>query len=131
MMRDEFCGRVVPGGERDLLMTLAVLALVAATGCGGGADSSGPRAGAAPPRRFATVGDGVALDSRTGLEWTSRDHLESLAWNDADRYCRQLAQGERVAWRLPDLGELRGLYDKHVDGQCGKRRCHPHPRGRL
>jgi hypothetical protein len=126
---------------------LAVLALVAATAWGGGTDSSGaPTVAASPkrfaavggavvpdsrtglePKRFATVWDGVVLDSRTGLEWTSRDHLQSLAWDDADRYCRELAWGGRAGWRLPEIGELRILYDKRADQGCGDRRCRLDP----
>jgi hypothetical protein len=126
---------------------LAVLALVAATACGGGTDASGaPTAAASPkhlatvgdalvpesrtglePKRFATVSDGVVLDSRTDLEWTSRDYLQSLAWDDADRYCRELALGGRAGWRLPELCELRILYDKRADQGCGDRRCRLDP----
>ena len=124
---------------------LAVLALLAATACDRVAHSSGapPLAAGTNPtladgivldsgtglesERFATVGDGVVLDSRTGLEWTSRDHFQSLAWYDADRYCRELTQGERSGWRLPEIDELRALYDKHADQGCGDRRCRLDP----
>ena len=123
---------------------LAVLALIAVTACDRGADASTLAAGTngfatigdgfvldsrtgLEPERFATVGDGVVLDSRTGLEWTSRDHLRSLAWDDADRYCRELSQGERTGWRLPEIGELRILYDKHAEQACGDRRCRLDP----
>ena len=122
---------------------LIVLALAAATACDRSADASGVPTlaaetnrfatlgdGSTPdsrtglePRRFATVGDGIVLDSRTGLEWTSRDYLASLAWDDADRYCRELSWGERGGWRLPEIGELRMLYDKQADQGCGDRRC--------
>ena len=111
---------------------LIVLALAMATACDRGADASGvpnapdSRTGL-EPRRFATVGDGVVLDSRTGLEWTSRDYLASLAWDDADRYCRELSRGERGGWRLPEIGELRILYDKQADQGCGDRRCRLDP----
>jgi len=126
---------------------LAVLALVAATACDRGADSSGAQPleaetkrfvtvgdGVAPdsrtglePARFATVADGVVLDSRTGLEWTSRDQFQSLDWDDAVRSCRELSRGERADWRLPEIGELQILYDKHADEGCGDRRCRLDP----
>jgi hypothetical protein len=126
---------------------LVILALVAATAYDCGADSPGaPTLTAATrrfatfgegvdtdartglePDRFATVGDGVVLDSETGLEWTSRDHLRSLTWHDADRYCRELLQGQRAGWRLPEIGELQLLYDKRADQGCGYRRCRLDP----
>lgn len=124
-------------------MRLAVLALAAATACDRGNDSFSvppltggtkrfaiPTDGNVPDsgtalewERFAIVGHGVVLDSRTGLEWTSRDHFQSLVWDDADRYCRELRQGERAGWRLPELGELQTLYDKHANQPCGHRWC--------
>ncbi len=67
---------------------------------------------------------GVVLDRRTGLEWTGRDHEDALPWDAADRHCRELAVGERRAWRLPEVGELEALYDPQVDEPCGERRCH-------
>jgi Protein of unknown function (DUF1566) len=106
---------------------LAVSLLFAATACGPGTDSPGTPTPAAPGQRFVTTGGGVVRDSRTGLEWTNRDHDRSLAWEDADRHCRELKQGGRPGWRLPEIGELQALYDEHADQPCGHWRCHLDP----
>ena len=105
--------------------------LVVATACGRDADSPGAPTRVAPPTRFVTAGDGIVLDSRTHLEWTSRDHERSLAWNDADRHCRESKQGDRTGWRLPEIEELKALYDKHADQPCGHWRCGLDPAIRL
>ena len=106
---------------------MAVSLLVAVTACGQGSDTSGDPASTAPRERFATSGDGVVLDSRTSLEWTARDHDESLVWEDADRHCRELRQGGRAGWRLPEIGELQALYDEHAGQRCGDQRCRLDP----
>ena len=82
-------------------------------------------------RRIVDVGAGVALDRRTGLEWTSRDLEQSLSWEEADRQCRGRATEDGREWRLPELGELEALYDPLVDAPCGERRCHLDPAIRL
>jgi hypothetical protein len=110
---------------RSTVVWMAALLLVAVTACRGGSD--------APTHedRFLAVSDGVVLDKRTGFEWTSRDHDQSLAWEEADRHCRGLVLGARADWRLPEIGELQGLYDKRFDEPCGDRRCHLDPALRL
>jgi hypothetical protein len=103
---------------------MVVSLLVAAVACGQGADTSGAPA---PRARFAKADDGVVRDSRTGLLWTTRDHDESLAWEDAERHCRELRQGKREGWRLPEIGELQALYDEHAGQPCGDRQCRLDP----
>jgi hypothetical protein len=83
------------------------------------------------PPGLVAAADGVVLDQRTGLEWTARDHAEALAWDDADRHCRELAVGERRGWRLPELAELEAIYDARIDTPCGDRNCHLDPAIRL
>ena len=82
--------------------------------------------------RFTSGGDGVTRDRKTGLEWTSRDHERALAWDDADRHCRELVRGDaHGTWRLPELAEVEQVYDPLVDEPCGERRCHLTPTIRL
>jgi hypothetical protein len=81
--------------------------------------------------RFVAVSADVVRDSRTNLEWTARDHEQSLPWDEADSYCRELALGDRSGWRLPELAELEALYDAKLDGPCGDRTCHLDPAIRL
>jgi hypothetical protein len=84
-----------------------------------------------PSHRFVPVADGVALDARAHLEWTSRDHVQPLPWGEADRFCRESSRGGRTGWRLPEIGELQALYDKRFNEPCGDRRCHLDPAIRL
>jgi hypothetical protein len=82
--------------------------------------------------RFAAVADGVVRDRRTGLEWTTSDHPQSLAWDAAERHCGGLPKGASAfEWRIPELAELETLYDPHVDEPCGERRCHLDPAIRV
>jgi hypothetical protein len=76
-----------------------------------------------PTERFRASSDGVVSDAALGVEWTSRDHDEALPWDAADRWCRDLALAGRDDWRLPEVGELRTLYDPERDEPCGTRRC--------
>jgi len=92
------------GGVRTVLLTLGVVAA-----CGG---------------RWTSVADGVVRDRQTGLEWTSPDLDPSLTWEDADRACHELRLGGRDGWRLPEIGELKALYEKRLDTPCGDAVCH-------
>lgn len=102
---------------------IAASILMTATACGH-SNSSGDPAVTRSRHRLEVVGDGVVLDPRTHLEWTSRDQDESLTWDDADRRCRELVRGGRADWRLPELGELQALYERHRHQPCGNMKCH-------
>jgi hypothetical protein len=73
----------------------------------------------------------MVRDAHTGLEWTSRDGARDVTWPQADRYCRELSLGGRTDWRLPEIGELEGLYDERLEQPCGTRTCHLDPAVRL
>lgn len=110
-------------------MLASLLAVAAA--CSRSPDSAGSAPAAASPARLVTIRDGVVLDPRTRLEWTSRDHDHALAWEPADRHCRELGLGERRGWRLPEIGELQALYDPRFSEPCGEKVCHVDPAIRL
>lgn len=112
-------------------MRVALTCLVVASACGGGGDSTGMATTGAPTAPLAAVADGIVLDRRTGLEWTSRDDERALAWDEADRHCRALERGERTGWRLPEIEELRALYDVAAEQPCGTMRCRLDPAIRL
>ena len=103
-------------------LRIVLLSCLAIAACAG-------RGASSPP--LVEVGNGVVLQPRAGLEWTSHDHAQALQWSDADRLCRQLSVGERTGWRLPEIGELQALYDERFDQPCGERRCHLDPAVRL
>jgi Protein of unknown function (DUF1566) len=120
------------GTSTPMRPTIAWMAalLVAVAACHSGDDRSGaPAAGAGD--RFVMVGDGVVFDPRTGLQWTSRDHDRALPWDEADRHCRELAMGSRTDWRLPQIEELRALFDTRFTEPCGDRSCHLDPAIRM
>jgi hypothetical protein len=103
--------------------TAALLGLLwwaSAGGCGGGTDTEAPAPAAG---RFVAVGSGVSRDTRTGLEWTRRDHDRALAWQAASRYCETLVLEGRTDWRLPEIAELQALYDDRIERPCGDRTC--------
>ena len=73
--------------------------------CVRGADPS------APEGRFIDLGDDVALDRLTGLEWETEYH-EGQPWDDALATCINKGGG----WRLPNVKELASLLD--YSAQC-------------
>jgi hypothetical protein len=117
------------------LRTVLLLALVGSSACAGPDDD---RDSAEPPHtspvaaRFVATGDGVVRDTRTNLEWTSRDTERDLPWHEADRYCVALAVAGRTDWRLPHLTELKGIYDESAAQPCAEgRTCRLDPAIRL
>ena len=103
-------------GTRRLVIVAIVLAVTAS---------------ACRSARFVASNADVVGDATTGLEWTSRDHDEALPWDAADRWCRDLELAGRDDWRLPEVGELRALYDPERDEPCGNRRCRLDPAIRI
>ena len=111
--------------RRATIAGTLLAALIATTATPtGSADAPGATTAVPAHRRRLAVHGHVSLDRRTGFEWTRRDHQRALDWPDADLYCRGLRLGSRRDWRLPEIGELQGLYDPRVDEPCGNRRCH-------
>jgi hypothetical protein len=96
--------------------------------CGGGDRSSGAPTQALPAERFVAVEGDVVSDSATGLEWTGRDEDQALPWDRAERHCRELVLEGRNDWRLPEITELQGIYDKRLAEPCGDRTCRLDPR---
>jgi hypothetical protein len=50
-------------------------------------------------------------DPQTGLTWTRQDNGSKVTWNEATAYCRNLHLAGRSDWRLPEVEELRTLFD--------------------
>ncbi|MBK9376146.1 MAG: DUF1566 domain-containing protein [Holophagales bacterium] len=51
------------------------------------------------------------VDPSTGLMWAMKDNGRNVDWNAAFRYCDAFRAGEYSDWRLPNVEELKGLYD--------------------
>lgn len=54
---------------------------------------------------------GVWLDPSTQLMWTAKDSEHVVNFQAAEAYCQALQLGGMKSWRLPTIGELRGLWD--------------------
>ena len=126
-------GATAAAGGRTLRKhwTAVLLGLLCFVSCTTGIndlDTEEPMPGqSAAVHRFVDLNDGTVRDKRTGLQWTSHDNGRDFNWHQADRYCRRLTLGGRTDWRLPEIDELKGLYDEGRDQPCGKRKCYLDP----
>jgi tRNA A-37 threonylcarbamoyl transferase component Bud32 len=68
-------------------------------------NSSGAAQGAAG------VPGGTWADPTTGLTWPLHDNGSDVTWSNAVNYCRNLRLDVHSDWRLPELAELKGIYD--------------------
>jgi hypothetical protein len=51
-------------------------------------------------------------DQSTGLMWAHNDHGDgALEWQQARSYCQSLTLGGYSGWRLPEIDELKQIYD--------------------
>jgi serine/threonine protein kinase len=61
---------------------------------------------------YASTARGVWTDpSVKTLMWMSKDNGRPIRWMDAESYCRASRLSGYSDWRLPTVGELKGLYD--------------------
>jgi hypothetical protein len=63
--------------------------------------------------RFKDNGDGTVIDIVTNLMWLRRPKQIALKWEAANAYCRNLDYNGLSGWRLPTIGELKGITDKN------------------
>jgi tetratricopeptide (TPR) repeat protein len=96
-----------------------------------------------PVSLFAQAGEydtrvrGYWVDPSTGLLWAGRDNFgRDLNWRDATEYCRDLQLAGYADWRLPEIHELEGIYDRAADalglaGTRNERRQTFHVKGDL
>ena len=54
-------------------------------------------------------------DPATGLQWTRADNNSNISWNEAVDYCKNLNLGGKSGWRLPEIEELKGIYDRSAN----------------
>ncbi len=53
---------------------------------------------------------GIWLDTKTNLMWITQDS-DPVDWQQASAYCKAFRGGSFPDWRLPSIGQLRGIYD--------------------
>ncbi|HUN85124.1 MAG TPA: DUF1566 domain-containing protein [Terracidiphilus sp.] len=65
---------------------------------------------------------GFWTDPSTGLMWAGKDNGRDVSWKGAVKYCRDLRSGGYSDWRLANMAELQGIYDKtaNAPGLAGK-----------
>ena len=65
-------------------------------------------------RKLALVTQAVGYwnDPSTGLMWAAKDSGKDLSWKDAAKYCRNLRTAGYSDWRLANMAELQGIYDR-------------------
>ena len=91
------------------ILVLQVIFLLASSGLVLSAES----------QRFTDNGDGTVTDQRSGLMWAANDNGKDIDFEDAAIYCKSFAAGGFSDWRLPDIEELKALFDvknKNPDG---------------
>ena len=59
--------------------------------------------------RWKVVKPRIVEDTFTEVQWTQRDNLGDINFNDAKAYCAGLSL-EGAGWRLPTMNELSQLY---------------------
>ena len=60
---------------------------------------------------FTDNGNGTATDNQTGLMWTTNANHGDNSWQGAIDYCNNYSFAGYDDWRLPNLNELRSLFD--------------------
>ena len=58
---------------------------------------------------------GIWVDPSTGLMWTGKDNGKDVSWRTAMKYCHGLRLNSYSDWRLANMAELQGIYDKTVE----------------
>ena len=63
----------------------------------------------------AAQAQGYWADPSTGLMWAAKDNGKDVGWRGAMKYCRGLRLAGHSDWRLANMAELQGVYDKTVE----------------
>jgi len=69
-----------------------------------------------------TQARGFWTDPSTGLMWAAKDNGRDVSWKGAVKYCRNLRLAGYSDWRLANMAELQGIYEKtaNAPGLAGK-----------
>jgi hypothetical protein len=60
---------------------------------------------------------GVWVDPSTSLMWAGKDNGKDVSWRQAVKYCHGLRLDSYSDWRLANMAELQGIFDKTVEAQ--------------
>jgi hypothetical protein len=79
---------------------------------------------------------GFWADPSTGLMWAGKDSGKDLSFKSAVKYCHDLRLAGHSDWRLANMAELQGIYDKAANapglaGPNGGRAVMWHVKGNL
>ena len=69
--------------------------------------------------RFTVNGDGTVTDTKTGLMWAASDNGADIDFDDAESYCKSFVAGVFSDWRLPDIEELKALFEPQAKNAAG------------
>jgi hypothetical protein len=86
-------------------MVVVVLLLIVARAAGPQSAPGGPESAQETQARFWT-------DPSTGLMWAGKDSGRDVSFKSAVKYCRNLRLAGHSDWRLANMSELQGIYDK-------------------
>ncbi len=55
------------------------------------------------------------IDPATNLMWSAKDNGKDVSWKGAIKYCRNSTLAGLTAWRMPNMDEVQGIYDKNAE----------------
>jgi Protein of unknown function (DUF1566) len=90
--------------KRQAMVVVVLLLIVA--GAAGAQSSEGQGAAQETQTR------GFWTDPSTGLTWAGKDNGKDVSLKSAVKYCRDLRLAGYSDWRLANMAELQGIYDK-------------------
>jgi len=62
-----------------------------------------------------TLTRGYWIDPSTKLMWAAKDNFKDVSWRKAVKYCSDLRIGGYTDWRLANIDELQGIYEKNAE----------------
>lgn len=104
--REMACNRSVGGSVKRKAIVVVLLSLIVAGVAGAQSASGGQGTARETPAR------GFWTDTSTGLMWAEKDSGKDVSYRNAVKYCRDLRLAGYSDWRLANMFELQGVYDK-------------------
>lgn len=63
--------------------------------------------------RFTVLDETRIYDRATELTWEQAGSTDKVSFPEAEQYCRKLAKGSGLGWRLPKIKELATIIDEN------------------